>query len=200
MNPVTWPQTSHCPFATKSHAKGSNCVKWSWYTNLKINNKHQTKVSAHFVFSPVCEYSVLVYPIGFDFFSLKNESMKRLKNLKSEMPASECQVFGGLQGNWLQNFQFEFPVKKLREFVSMPTVSDWATFAVQISKDEALMPLLRVGLLFIFGHLSRIHLATLKIHSVSQTSPNFEQTTSPEVVNNSGNEATSLARILFLFA
>ena len=29
---------------------------------------------------------------------------------------------------------------------------------------------------------------------------NFEQMTSPEVVNNSGNEATSLARIPFLFA
>ena len=46
--------------ATKSLVKGSNCVKWSWYTTLKINNKHQTKVSAHFVFSPVCEYSVRV--------------------------------------------------------------------------------------------------------------------------------------------
>ena len=57
------------------------------------------------------------------------------------------------------------------------------------------MPLLTVGLLFIFGHL-----ATLKIHSVSQTPLNFEQTTSPEVVNNSENEATSLARIPFLFA
>ena len=102
----TWPQTSHCPFAMKSHAKGSNCIKWSGYTTLKIDNKHQTKVSAHFVFSPVCEYSVLVY----------------------------------------------------------------------------------------------VHLAALKIHSVSQTSPNFEQRTSPEVVNNSGNEATSLARIPFLFA
>ena len=43
------------PFATKSHAKGSNCVKGSWDTTLKINNKHQTKVSAHFVFFPVCE-------------------------------------------------------------------------------------------------------------------------------------------------
>ena len=41
---------------------------WSWYTSLKINNKHQTKVSAHFIFFPVCEYSVLVYPTGLDFF------------------------------------------------------------------------------------------------------------------------------------
>ena len=62
------------------------------------------------------------------------------------------------------------------------------------------MPLLTVGLLFIFGHLSRIHLATLKIHSISQTLPHFEQTTSPEEVNNSGNEATRLVRIPFLFA
>ena len=56
------------PFTMKSHVKGSNCVKWSWYTTLKINNKHQTKVSAHFVFFPVCKYSVLVCPTGFDFF------------------------------------------------------------------------------------------------------------------------------------
>ena len=89
---------------------------------------------------------------------------------------------------------------KLHEFVRVPTVSDWAKFAVQISKDEAPTPLLTVGLLFIFGHLSRVHLTTLKIHSVSQTSPNFEQTTAPEVVNNSENDATSLTRIPFLFA
>ena len=62
------------------------------------------------------------------------------------------------------------------------------------------MQLLTVGLLFIFGHLVRIHLATLKIHSITQTSPNFKQTTLLEVVNNSENEATSLARIPFLFA
>ena len=89
---------------------------------------------------------------------------------------------------------------KLREFVRVPMVSDRAKFAVQISKDEALTSLLTVGLLFIFVHLSHVHLATLKIHSVSQTSLNFEQRTSPEVVNNSGNEATDLARIPFLFA
>ena len=116
------------------------------------------------------------------------------------MSASECQVFGGPRGNWLQNFQFESPKMKLREFVRVPTVSDWAKFAVQISKDEAPTPLLTVGLLFIFGHLSHVHLTTLKIHSVSQTLPNFEQTTSPEVVNNSGNEATTVVRIPFLFA
>ena len=89
---------------------------------------------------------------------------------------------------------------KLRAFVRVPTVSDRAKFAVQMSKDEAPTPLLTVGLLFISGHLSRVHLATLKIRSISQTSPNFEQRASPEVVNNSGNKATSLARILFLFA
>ena len=54
--------------------------------------------------------------------------------------------------------------------------------------------------MFIFGHLSCVHLAILKIHSVSQTSPNFKQRTLPEVVNNSGNEATSLARLQFLLA
>ena len=78
--------------------------------------------------------------------------------------------------------------------------TDLAKFAVQISKDEAPTPQLTVGLLFIFGHLSHVHLATLKIHSISQTLPNFKQRTSTEVINNSGNEATSLARIPFLFA
>ena len=100
----------------------------------------------------------------------------------------------------MQNFQFESPKMKLRVFVRVPTVSNRAKFAVELSKDEALTPLLTVGLLFIFGHLSRVHLATLKIHSVSQTLLNFEQTTLWEVVNNSENEATSLVRIPFLFA
>ena len=44
-----------------------------------------------------------------------------------------------------------------------------------------------------------VHLATLKIHSVSETPPNFKRRISLEVVNNSRNEATSLARIPFLF-
>ena len=51
--------------------------------------------------------------------------------------------------------------------------------------------------LFLF---SCIHLATLKIHNVSQTPLNFEQMTSPEVAHNSRNEAKSLMRILFLLA
>ena len=67
LNPLG-PRPAAALFATKSRAKGSNCVKWSWYTPLKINNKHQTKVLAHFVFFLVCKYSVLVYPTGFDFF------------------------------------------------------------------------------------------------------------------------------------
>ena len=116
------------------------------------------------------------------------------------MSASECQVFGCLRGNRLQNFQFESPKMKLPEFVRVPMVSDRTKFAVQISKDETLTPFLTVGLLFIFMHLSRVQLATLKIHSISQTSQNFEHKTSPEVGNSSGNEATSLARIPFLFA
>ena len=36
------------------------------------------------------------------------------------------------------------------------------------------MPLLTVGLLFIFVHLSCVHLATLKIHSISQTQLNLK--------------------------
>jgi len=40
----------------------------------------------------------------------------------------------------------------------------------------------------------------LKIHSVSQTPPNFKQRTIPEMVHNVGIKVTSLARILFIFA
>ena len=69
---------------------------------------------------------------------------------------------------------------KVREFVRMSRVNAWAKFAVQIFKDEAPTPLLTVGLFFSFVHLSCVHLATLKIHSISQTPPNLEQRTSPE--------------------
>ena len=107
------------------------------------------------------------------------------------MSTSECRVLGCLRGNRLQNFQFEFPKMKLCEFVRVPMVNDWARFAFQISKDEAPMTLLTVGLLFIFGHLSYVHLETLEIHSVSQMPLNFEQRTLPEVVDSSRNKATS---------
>ena len=86
----------------------------------------------------------------------------------------------------------------LRGFVWVPREWNQANFADKISKDEDLTLLLTVGLLFIFVHQSCVHLAILKIHSVSPL--NFEQRTPPEVVNNSGNEATSLVRILFLLA
>ena len=105
------------------------------------------------------------------------------------MSAFECQVLGCVRGNRLQNFQSESAKVKLHEFVRVATVNDWAKFAVQISKDEAPTPLLTVGILFIFMHLSCVHLATLKIHSVSQTLMNFKQRSSLEVVNNSRNEA-----------
>ena len=160
------------PVHKKSLAKESNWVKWSQYSTLKISNKHQRKVSVHFVFSPVCKYSVLVYPVGFDFFSLKNKSIKK----KSEVSTSECQVFGGLQGNRLCK-------------ISRLNLQRWSSVS-----------LLTVGLLFIFGHQSRVHLTTLKMHSVSQTSPNLKQRTSPEVVNNNGNKATSLVSIPFWYA
>ena len=90
--------------------KGSNCVKGSRYTTLKISNKNQIKVSACFVFSPVCEYSVLVYPTGFDFVCSKIKDFFFF-NPKSEMSASECQILGCLLT--LQNFQFESPKMKL---------------------------------------------------------------------------------------
>ena len=57
----------------------------------------------------------------------------------------------------------------LREFVGVPRVSDWAKSAVQISKDEAPMPLLTVGFFFIFVHLLCVHPAALKIDSVSNS-------------------------------
>ena len=119
----------------------------------------------------------------------------------SEMPkmsTSECQVFRCLWGNRLQNFQFESPKIKLREFVRVPTVSDSQICSSNLKRISDTIAF--VGLLFIFGHLSCVHLATLKIHSVSQTSLHFEQRTLPEVVNNSGNEAISLVRIPFLLA
>ena len=190
----TWLQTSHGHFATKSHAKGSNCVKWSWYTTLKINNKHQIKVSAHFVFFPVCEYIVLVYPTDW-FFHSKIKAWKNKINPKSEMSASECQILGCLQGNWLckissLNLQRWSSVSLLRgahskwlSHICSSNLKGWSSNA--IAKSRA----------FVYFRPS-IHLATLKIQCLS----NFEQTTSPEVVNNSGNEATSLARIPFLFA
>ena len=54
------------------------------------------------------------------------------------------------------------------------------------------MSLLTVGLLFIFVHQLCVHLATLKIHSISQTPPNLEQRTSPEVAYNSTLAETRL--------
>ena len=91
---------------------------------------------------------------------------------------------------------------KFHESVRVPMVSDRVKCAIQISKDKALMPLLTGTLLFIFVHLSCVHLTTLKIHNISQTPLNFKQKTSPEVVtvNNGGNSTTNLMRIPFLVA
>ena len=51
-------------------------VQLSRYTTLKINSKHKVKVSAHFIFFPFCEYTVLVYQTGFDYyFSLRTKSV-----------------------------------------------------------------------------------------------------------------------------
>ena len=58
---------------------------------------------------------------------------------------------------------------KLCKFVRVPRVRNWAKFAVQISKDEAPMPLLTVGFFFIFVHLLCVHPAALKIDSVSNS-------------------------------
>ena len=105
-----------------------------------------------------------------------------------------CIQMSGFVRVTLHSFQIEPPKMKLCEFVRVPRVSDWARFAVQISKGEALMPWLTVGLLFIFMQLSCVHLTALKMDSVSQTPPNFEQKTSVKVVHNSRNKATSVVR------
>ena len=88
----------------------------------------------------------------------------------------------------------------VRFYYSAHRVTDLAKFAVRILKDEAPMPMPTVALFFIFVLPSCIHLATLKIHSVSKTPPNFEQRTLPEVLRNCKNEAASLVRIPFLLA
>ena len=113
------------------------------------------------------------------------------------MSASECQVFGCLHGNRLQNFQFESPKMKLCEFVRVPTVSDWDKFAVQIWKDEAPVHIAN-SRAFVYFRASVA--CPPRNFENSQHLSNFEQKTSPEVVNNSRNEATSRVRILFLFA
>ena len=87
-------------------------VKWSRCTTLKINNKHQTKVSAHFVFFPVCEYSVLVYPTGIDFFFTKKWKHK------NKIPSQKC------------------PHQNVR-FWGAYRVTNFAKFPVWISQDEA---------------------------------------------------------------
>ena len=56
------------------------------------------------------------------------------------MPASEYQVLGCLRGNRLQNFQFESPKMKLREFVMVPMVSDSQICCSNLKKDEAPTP------------------------------------------------------------
>ena len=135
----------------KSHAKGSNRVKWSQYITLKINNKHQTKVSAHFVFFPVCEDSVLVYSTGFDFFSRKNKSIKKIPSQK--YPHLNVRFWGtyGVIDCKISSLKLQ---RWSSEFVRVPMVSDWAKFAVQISKDEAPTPLLTGGLSFVYFHAS----------------------------------------------
>ena len=58
------------------------------------------------------------------------------------MSVPEYQVLGGLWGNRLCKISsLNLQKMKLRELVRVPTVSDWAKFAVQISKDEAPTPL-----------------------------------------------------------
>ena len=182
----------------KPHVKGSNCVKWSQYTTVKISNKYQIKVSAHLCIFPSLQLHCSYISNNFWLF---HSEIKALK--KSQIRNVFIWMSGFVKSAYRVADLGKFPVwisKDTREFVRLPRVSDWARFAFHISKDEAPMPLQTVGLLFIFMHLSCAHLATLKIHSVSQTPLNFEQRTSPEVRHNSGNEATSLARIPFLFA
>ena len=164
----TWPQTSRCPFTTKSHVKGSNCVKWSRYTTLKINNQHQMKVSAPFVFSPVCKYSVLVYPTGLDFF----HSKYFFKQIHPKCPHLSVRF---LDTNRVTDFA-KFPVwisKDGAPWVCYHAHSkQLSQISSSISKDEAPTSLLTVGLLFIFVHHVSISqlwkfTASLKLHRTS---------------------------------
>ena len=111
------------PFLYKIPCEGSNCVKRSWYTTLKINNKHQIKVSAHFVFFPVCKIHCFT---GFDW------EKKNLQNLK-------CWVLlGCLQGNRLSkipslNLQREKD-KRLSQICS-PNINGWSSDTIANSRN-----------------------------------------------------------------
>jgi len=102
-----------------------------------------------------------------------------------------------------KNFQFQSPKMKLHEFVRVPMVSDWARFAVQISKDEAPTPLLISDTIAdsrAFVYFGASIACPPRNFENSQHLSNSKQRASPEVVNNSGNKATSLVRIPFQFA
>ena len=64
---------------------------------------------------------------------------------------------------------------KLCEFVRVPRISDLAKFVVQILKDEALTPLLTVGLLFKFSCIYGMPISqlrnftSLKLHQTLNT-------------------------------
>ena len=78
------------------------------------------------------------------------------------MSASECQVRGGGAYEVTDCTISSLNCQRWNSvsLLGKAKVSSWAKFAVQISKDEAPTPLLTVGLLFIFMHLSCVHLAT----------------------------------------
>ena len=61
----------HCNVEPTAELSLGNPMQREVTTTLKVNNKHQIKVSTHCVFFPVCKYIVLVYPTGFDFFHSK---------------------------------------------------------------------------------------------------------------------------------
>ena len=68
----------------KSFAKGSNSVKWSQYTTLKINNKTPNKGFSSLLIFPSLQKQCSCISNRFWFFSLKNKSIIYFLNPKSE--------------------------------------------------------------------------------------------------------------------
>ena len=99
-----------------------------------------------------------------------------------------------------KKIQFESPKIKLSEFVMVHRVSNWAKFAVQISKGWSSNATANSRAFVHFR--ASIVCPSRNFENPQRLSNSTKLWTKDiaEVVNNSGNKAASLARILFLFA
>ena len=160
-------------------------VKWSSYETLKVNNKHQIKVSADFVVFPVCKYIVLVYiqQVLFYFIFLLKTIFKKSKIRRVTDLPNFLVWFSKDDTPWL------CLGKQLSKIYSW-NIEGWSSDTIANS------------FFFFFSfffHVSIVCPSCNFENSNSQTPPNFEQRTLLEVMHNSRNEATSLMRIPFLF-